>query len=100
MVVFAVEAFVFFAADALAADGFAAEAPLDALRPGAVLLAAFAAAATASAAALVFVEPLAPLEASDRRPAAGASPRFRERRTGRERGRLERTSRWVSSAIG
>jgi hypothetical protein len=74
-------------------------APAGLFRAGALLDVAFAAAATASAASLVEAL-LVPLPSAVRRPAAGASPRFRERRTGRERGRLERTSRWVSSAIG
>lgn len=95
---FAGEALFVFAVDAFALP---AAGPL---RPGAVFAVAFAAAATASAAALVegvvSVEPGAALPSASWRPVEGLSPRFRERRTGRVRGRLERTSRWVSSAIG
>ena len=86
--------------DALGLD---APPPLALERDGAVFAAAFAAAATVAAASLVAgalsVEPDAALPSASRRPVEGLSPRFRERRTGRERGRLERTSRWLSSAI-
>jgi hypothetical protein len=102
---FAPALFAFALADAVLFAGplFAAPDP-DRFRAGALFEADFAAAATASAASLVDeldrVEPRAALPSAARRPVAGASPRFRERRTGRERGRLERTSRWVLSAIG
>ena len=86
--------------DALGLD---APPPFAEERDGAVFAAAFAAAATVAAASLVAgalsVEPDAALPSASRRPVEGLSPRFRERRTGRERGRLERTSRWLSSAI-
>ena len=72
-------------------------APADDRREGAVFAVSRAAAATLWAASLV--APLAALPSAALR-LEGLSPRFRERLTGRERGRLERTSRCVSSAIG
>jgi hypothetical protein len=96
-------AVVFFAAGDFFAAAFLGFALL-ARRLGAVREAAFAASVAAFAPELadsVSVEPPeGALPSAARRPDAGASPRFRDRLTGRDRGRLERTSLRLSSAIG